>query len=144
MRVFMTALFVSLPAAAQALCMGGSSGGYCAAHHCGLLAGAVYAAVAVLGYWVLLQAVKETSTCIKRIGDVLGSVLVIVGLLGLLCALAGHVKSSLGKCWCGRAPAAAMTEPAPAEGLGEMPADHPEVAGMMPPCPLSKKGGKPR
>ena len=90
MRAFMTALFVSLPAAAQAMCMHGpSSGGCCASQYGGLLAGAVYAVVATLGYWVLLQAVKETSTCIKRIGDVLGSVLVVVGLLGLLCAVAG-------------------------------------------------------
>jgi lipopolysaccharide export LptBFGC system permease protein LptF len=107
----MAAVFVSLPAAAQAMCLSGSGAGCCAARHGGLLAGAAYAVVATLGYWVLLQAVKETSTCIKSIGDVLGSVLVIVGLLGLLCAVTGHIRSSLGRCCGGPAPAAMMAAP---------------------------------
>ena len=144
MRTWMTALFVSLPAAAQAMCLHGSGAGCCGAHHGGLLAGAAYAVVATLGYWVLLQAVKETSTCIKRIGDVLGSVLVIVGLLGLLCAVTGHIKNSLCQCCVGPGPHAMMTEPGPAEGLGEMPPGHPPVGGMMPQSPGAKKGGRPK
>jgi hypothetical protein len=136
----MTAAFVFLPAAAQAMCMAGAGAGCCGACHGGLIAGAAYAVVATLGYWVLLQAVKETSTCIKRIGDVLGSVLVIVGLLGLLCAVTGHVRNSLGKC-CGRQPGGMMM-PAPGQGpdtdMGMMPPGHPPVGEM----PAQKKAAK--
>jgi hypothetical protein len=142
MKALLSAFFVSLPAAAQAMCMTGSAGGCCGAHHGGLIAGAAYAVVATLGYWVLLQAVKESSTCIKRIGDVLGSILVIVGLLGLLCALVGHVRGSMGKCCTGSNPSVMMTQPGQAEGMGEMPPGHPPVNGMMPEGPGVKKGGK--
>ena len=64
MKTFLTVLSLSLPAAAQAMCMQGA-GGCCAPQHGGLVAGAVYAVVATLGYWVLLQAVKESSERIK-------------------------------------------------------------------------------
>jgi hypothetical protein len=135
MKTFLTALFVSLPAAAQAMCMHGAGGG-CAPQHGGLVAGAVYAVVATLGYWVLLQAVKESSTCIKRIGDVLGSVLVVVGLLGLLCAVAGHVKSSMRRC-CG-GPGPMMAAPGQPQGMGMMPPVADE------PAPAPKKAAKPK
>ena len=115
MKRLVTVALLSLPAAAQAMGMHGPDGG--CAGRCGaggLLAGALYAVVAVLGYWVLLQAVKETSACIKRIGDVLGSILVLIGLLGLLCATFGHVRhSQSGRCPVAGAPG--MTAPAPSE-----------------------------
>ena len=136
----MTALFVSLPAAAQAMCMHGFGAGGGVCHHGGLLAGAAYAVVATLGYWVLLQAVKESSTCIKRIGDVLGSVLVIVGLLGVLCSVAGHIKSSLSKCCCGRGPM--MTAPGQPQDMGMMSPEMPSAADAQ--ASVHKKGGKPQ
>jgi hypothetical protein len=107
------------------------------------MAGAAYAFIAVLGYWVLLQAVKETSNCIKRIGDVLGSILVVVGLLGLLCAVASHVKTAMHRCCCGgQGPAAAMTAPVSPQDMGEMPPGHPPVSGKTQEEPGGKKGGK--
>ena len=140
MKTFLTVLSLSLPAAAQAMCMQGA-GGCCAPQHGGLVAGAVYAVVATLGYWVLLQAVKESSTCIKRIGDVLGSVLVVVGLLGLLCAVTSHVKSSM-RC-CG-GPGPMMTAPGQPQGMGMgmMPPGYPAVGDE--PAPAPKKAAKPK
>jgi hypothetical protein len=133
----MTALFVSLPVAAQAACLFGPGAGCCSFHHGGLLAGAAYALVAVLGYWVLLQAVKETSVCVKRIGDVLGSILVIVGLVGLLCAVAGHIRGSMGKC-CAGGPM--MTAPGQPQGMGMMPPGHPSVEDDA--APAQRKAAK--
>jgi hypothetical protein len=140
MKALLTTFGVCLPAAAQAMCMTGSAAGCCAAPHGGLMGGAAYAVIATLGYWVLLHAVKETSTCIKRIGDVLGSVLVIVGLLGLLCAVTGHIRSSLGRCCGGQPPAAAMPAPEPGQDMGSLPPGHPPVGGGAP----AQKARKPK
>jgi len=134
MNGLMTSSLWALPAAAQGM---GMMPGYCHGGCHGILAGAAFAVVAVLGYWVLLQAVKETSTCIKRIGDVLGSVLVILGLLGLLCATVSHIKAAMGCCH-----RQCLTAP-PAEGMA-MPPGHPPVGGMIAPAPETKKGGKPK
>ena len=117
MKRLVTVALLSLPAAAlaQGMPMREPMMGGCCRHGAGgLMAGALYAVVAVLGYWVLTQAVKETSACIKRIGDVLGSMLVLIGLLGLLCATFGHVRhSQSGRCPVAGAPG--MTAPAPSE-----------------------------
>ena len=138
MKALLTAFFVFLPAAAQACMYGPSCGGPGLG---GLMVGAVYAGVAVLGYWVLLQAVKESaSLCIKRIGDVLGSVLVVVGLLGLLCAVAGHVKNSM--CQYGPGPGPMMMAPGQPPGMGMMPPGNPPIVDE--PAPAQKKAAKPK
>lgn len=151
MKKILTVVLLSLPAAAQAMCSPG--GGLCQSCRGGwvLASGALYAAVAVLGYWVLLQAVKETSACIKRIGDVLGSVLVVIGLLGLLCATFSHIKDSMARSVC---PAQAnMPQPShPDFMMGQMePGRQPQqpMGGMdqqqpAPSQPVEKKGRRPR
>jgi len=136
----MTSVFVSLPEAARAMGLSGCGSGCCAAHQGGLLTGAAYAVVATLGYWVLLQAVKETSACVRRIGDVLGSVLVIVGLLGVLCSVTGHIRNSLGK-RCG-GPGPMVMAPGEPQGMGLLPPGHPPVGDE--PAPAPKKAVKPR
>ncbi len=115
MKRLVTVALLSLPAAAlaQGMPMREPMMGGCCRHGAGgLMAGALYAVVAVLGYWVLTQAVKETSACIKRIGDVLGSILVLIGLLGLLCATFGHVRHSMCR-RCSMAAASSMMAPPP-------------------------------
>ena|GEM_PF-5513146 len=60
----------------------------------------LYSLVAALGYWVMQHAAKETANCVKRTGSVLGTVLVVIGLLGVLCGAASHVRKSLCKKSC--------------------------------------------
>jgi len=152
MKKILTMVLLSLPAAAQAMCSPG--GGPCQSCRGGwvLASGALYAAVAVLGYWVLLQAVKETSNCVKRIGDVLGSVLVVIGLVGLLCATFSHIKDSMARSVC---PAQAnMPQPShPDFMMGQMnPGQHQQQMGGMdqqqpapePSQPVEKKGRRSR
>ncbi|MCX5797305.1 MAG: hypothetical protein NTY77_17575 [Elusimicrobia bacterium] len=146
MRALMIALFVSLPAAAQNMPMPGPACGYTPQHDI-LLVGALYALVAVLGYWVLTQAVKETSTCIKRVGDVTGSVLVIVGLLGLLCAVAGHVRDAMRNSGSGptmMAPAQFQPGQPMSPGMGMMPSGQPAAGNEQAPAPKKEKAAKPK
>ncbi len=99
MKSFTTLLLLSLPAVARA-CMCGAPGGCCAPHgHGGLLAGALFAAVAALGYWVLQHADKQARKLIQRTGQITGFTLVVLGLAGLLCSVVGHVKDKA--CCCG-------------------------------------------
>lgn len=56
------------------------------------IAAALYALMAALGYWVLQHAAKETADYVKRTGQVLGWLLIVIGLLGLLCGVTSHVK----------------------------------------------------
>lgn len=96
MKGLITVFLLALPAAAQA--MGGEGGGAGCGGSCGQAVAAVYAILAALGYWVMHTACKETSNCVKKIGHVVGSVLVIIGLLGLLCGVGSHIKKSMKSC----------------------------------------------
>ncbi len=90
MKKIVTALFIfGLPMAANAMCMHGGGRGYGSWH----ASGAFYAALAVIGYWVLHHAVKETVNCVKRAGQVLGWVLLVLGLLGLVWGIGGRIKT---------------------------------------------------
>jgi Na+/H+-translocating membrane pyrophosphatase len=71
--------------------------------------------IAVLGYWVLLQAVKESAAWLKRSGYVLGGVLAVAGLLGLLCSVASHSRCSSSRSCL---------------GPGMMPPGHPPIGDM--------------
>ena len=83
---------MSLPAAAQAYGMsGGGHGG------CGYAGSVLFAALAVLGYWVLQHAGKETASYIKRTGIVLGITLLVIGLLGLLCGVGSHISQGMSR-----------------------------------------------
>ena len=93
MKIFLTLFFVALPAAAQACGMSG--GGY---GHGGCSSFAPFlicALIAALGYWVAQHSAKETANCIKRLGSVTGTILVVIGLLGILCAAGSHIKRSM-------------------------------------------------
>lgn len=95
MKILITLFFVALPAAAQACGgRGGEHGG------CGIAPFLICAIIAALGYWVAQHAAKETANCIKRMGAVTGTILVIIGLLGILCATGSHVKNSMGRHSC--------------------------------------------
>ena len=143
MKNLLTALLVSWPAAAQAMCMhGAGGGGCCAPHHGGLLLGVVFAVLAVLGYGVLQHADKQPGVLVKRAGLTLGLALLLAGLAGLLCAVASHVKSSMRNCCCGHSPSEAMMAPAPSRDMDEMPPGHPPIAAAMRQESGKKKGGE--
>lgn len=106
---------------------------------------ALYALIAALGYWTMQHAAKETANCVKRTGSVLGTALVVIGLLGVLCGIASHVKRSMfhhGTC-CG----AGMMQgdeledgaAAPmAAGMGGMPGMRGKKCGLKPAEPARK------
>ncbi|MBI5238875.1 MAG: hypothetical protein HY926_00240 [Elusimicrobia bacterium] len=137
-------LSLSLPATAQTAYGCGQSAGGCGSCADGLLAGAAYAVVAVLGYWVLLQAAKESGLWVKRIGNALAGVLMIAGVLGLLCALTCHSKSSANRSCAGPGPG--MMPPPHGMGMGMnpgmMPPGHPPIGDMGQPDAGARKGGK--
>lgn len=93
MKILLTLFFVALPAAAQACGMsgGGHGRGGCSSFAPFLIC----AVIAALGYWVAQHAAKETANGIKRLGSVTGTILVIIGLLGILCAAGSHIKRSM-------------------------------------------------
>jgi hypothetical protein len=140
MRYLPTAFFLSLPAAAQAMYGPGPAACGCASGPGGLLGGAAWAVVAVLGYWVLLQAVKESGVWIKRIGNALGGVLMVVGVLGMLCAVASHSKCA-GSRLCAVPGGMGPGQPF---AMGLMPPGHPPIGDMAPPDSGAKKVGKGR
>ncbi|MBI4801561.1 MAG: hypothetical protein HY796_03455 [Elusimicrobia bacterium] len=97
----LTAVFLmSLPASAHAMSMRGGAGN-CDSAIGGLMAAALYAAVAALGYWTLQHADKEAHNCVRRTGMTVGGLLVVVGLLGFLCGVAGHVRTAASSKTCG-------------------------------------------
>lgn len=94
MKILITLVLVAFPAAAQACGMSG--GGYMGGHGgCGFAPFLLCALIAALGYWVAQHAAKETANCIKRLGSVTGTILVIIGLLGILCAAGSHIKRNM-------------------------------------------------
>lgn len=104
MKALFALVLVGLPAGAQAMGMrmgmgGGGMGGY---PHGGGAHGAValYALLAALGYWVMQHAGKQEGKCTKRTGITVGTTLVIIGLLGVLCGVGSHIKSSMHSCKC--------------------------------------------
>jgi hypothetical protein len=146
MKSLMTICLLSLPAAAQAMGMrGGECGG--GPKYCVHLAIAIYSVLAVLGYWVLQRADKESGGLVKRTGRVIAWVLIIVGLLGVLCGVGAHIKSSMPECG-GNCPGKMMGNGPEREGEDEydlaakasaprMPQD-----GAKPPCPMRMQKGK--
>lgn len=98
MKILITLLFVALPAAAQAYAgygPGPGGPGGCAHGGCGFGPFLICAVIAALGYWVAQHAAKETANCIKRMGSITGTILVIIGLLGILCAAGSHIKRNM-------------------------------------------------
>ncbi|HBA60560.1 MAG TPA: hypothetical protein DCZ92_07035 [Elusimicrobia bacterium] len=95
MKILITMLLVSLPAAAQA---GGMYGGGHKAMMGMHFATLLYAVIAALGYWVLQHSAKETAAFVKRTGIGLGMFLVVVGMLGVLCGVGSHVKKQAPCC----------------------------------------------
>jgi hypothetical protein len=84
-----------------------------AAMHSGHIFVVLYAVLAVLGYWVTQHSVKETAVCVKRTGAVVGMALVVVGLLGMLCALLAHVRHSAWRCHAHEQPVMAQPQVTP-------------------------------
>jgi len=138
-KTLLTVLLTCWPAAAQAVCMTGT-GGCCMPHHGGLALGFLFAALAALGYGVLQHADRQNGSLVKRAGLTVGLILILLGLAGLLCAVAGHIKASCHKCCVGHGPSEAMMAPAPGGDVNELPAGHPPVGGMMRPESGKKKG----
>lgn len=98
MKILTTLFFVTLPAAAQAYAgYGPGPGGPGGCDHggCGFAPFLICAVIAALGYWVAQHAAKETANCVKRLGSVTGTVLVVIGLLGILCAAGSHIKRNM-------------------------------------------------
>lgn len=99
MKILITLFFMALPAAAQAYAgygPGPGGPGGCGPGGCSSFAPfLICALIAALGYWVAQHAAKETANCIKRMGAVTGTTLVIIGLLGILCAAGSHIKRNM-------------------------------------------------
>lgn len=96
MKIFITLFLATLPAAAHAYAGYGPGPGGCGHGGCGGFAPfLICAVIAALGYWVAQHAAKETANCIKRMGAVTGTILVIIGLLGILCAAGSHIKRNM-------------------------------------------------
>ena len=92
MKILISLFLVALPATAQACgAQGGGQGG------CGSAPFLLSSVIAALGYWVLQHSGKETAAYIKRTGIAVGLALLVIGLLGLMCALGSHVKKSCGR-----------------------------------------------
>jgi hypothetical protein len=92
MKKLFIALLLGAPVAAHAMGAHGMRfyGQSSAGTH---LAAVLYALLAALGYWVLQHAAKETAEYVKRTGQVLGGLFIVIGLLGLLCGVTSHVKN---------------------------------------------------
>jgi hypothetical protein len=58
---------------------------------CGHISGALMAATAALGWWILRQAEKDV-TLMRWTGRVVGWTLTAVGMCGFLCAAVSHAK----------------------------------------------------
>jgi hypothetical protein len=119
MKILTALLIVAAPAAAQAMGMkcampGGGCGSGAGTH----FAVGLYALLAALGYWVLQHSAKEAAGYVKRTGQALGWILAVVGLLGVLCGVAGHGRRMAHK--TGRCGGAEMTEPAKMGDMSEM------------------------
>ena len=98
MKTLMALILAGLPAGAQAMGMAGGMGMHGGGMRLGGFAhGAValYAILAALGYWVLQHAGKQEDKLIRRTGATVATVLIAVGLLGVLCGVVSHVKSSI-------------------------------------------------
>jgi len=97
MKAILALILVGLPAGAQAMGVHGGMGGY---PHGGGAHGAIalYSLLAALGYWVLQHAGKQEPKCIKRTGAAVGTIIIIVSLLGLLCGVGSHIKAGMRAC----------------------------------------------
>ncbi|PIU18022.1 MAG: hypothetical protein COT18_11345 [Elusimicrobia bacterium CG08_land_8_20_14_0_20_59_10] len=95
MKILMTMLLVSLPAAAQAAGMRHGMGQAAVGVH---LASVLYAALAALGYWVLQHASKEAAGLVKKTGMLVGTLIIVIGLLGVLCGVGSHIKRQTSCC----------------------------------------------
>ena len=131
MKMILAALTVFVPgivsACERCATMGGAAMGHgaCATGGgCGHLASVLMAATAALGYGVLHHSSKDSGAA-RRAGQVVGWVLVVIGLGGFLCGAAGHARKMGGmmKQQChasGEQGAGAM----------QMPPGHPPIDGM--------------
>lgn len=129
MKTLITICLLSFPAAAQAM---GMHGGGCGASGCSHLSAVLYAAIAALGYWVLQHSGKEADALVKNIGRVVAFILLVLGLLGFLCGIVGHMRSAGAHNKCGNCHQGMMGRGG--EGM-------PGGAGMMkggakPSCPM--------
>ncbi len=98
MKIFAALLLIALPAAARAGGMHGGGQWHGGGTHAAIV---FYGLFAALGYWVLQHAAKETACFVKKTGVVLGMALVIIGLMGVLCGVGSHIKTSLSRhCSC--------------------------------------------
>ena len=75
-------------------------------HGCGSgcthMAVGLYALLAALGYWIMQHSAKETANCVKRAGQILSWTFIVIGMMGILCGVASHVKNMCHKsCRCG-------------------------------------------
>jgi hypothetical protein len=147
MKTLMTVLLVSSPAAAQAMGMhgGGCGGGpKCCVH----LAIAIYAVLAVLGYWVMQRADKESGSLVKKTGGVIAWVLIIVGLLGVLCGVGAHIKGAMPHQCGGNCPHEMMGNGPEGENEDmngpavQAPASKMVKGGAKPSCPMHMQKGK--
>ncbi|MBI5744510.1 MAG: hypothetical protein HY952_08175 [Elusimicrobia bacterium] len=95
MKKLIAFLMVIMPAGAQAMEMGHGMGMMRGPHPMGVhFTVLLYGILAALGYFVLQHAVafKEPPKCFMVMGRLTGMVLIIVGLLGIFCGVAAHVK----------------------------------------------------
>lgn len=122
----------ALAASTAWACAGKAAGGCAHGGGCGTLGGALLAAIAALGYWTLSRAEKDSGAA-KRAGQATGWVLVVVGLLGFLCASASHIAKNSGRSSC-HAQESAAAYP----DVMRMPPGHPPLEGMA----EGKKGAK--
>lgn len=141
MKHLMAILTMVVPGVARACEHGAPMGGFMMGHgaagNSGHLSSVLLAGVSVLGYWVLHQSSKDSGS-VRRAGQVVGWVLLVVGLAGFLCGAASHARKMSGamKQCCATAEHAA--------GSMQMPSGHPPVDGMNTTVDvtITKKKGK--
>ncbi len=113
-------------------------------HHSGgaILGIVPLAAVAVAGWWVLRVNEKDGSGAVAWGGRIVGWTLVVVGLLGTLCAVAGHIKNQIVSAECCRGEGRDMMAGGDRrgwEGGTMMPPGHPPADGADKDSPAPKK-----
>ncbi|MEK7382596.1 MAG: hypothetical protein AAB262_04845 [Elusimicrobiota bacterium] len=123
MKMILSTLAMVVPGVVRA-CGHGAAMGDGMMRHGGHLPAVLLAGVSALGYWVLFQSSKDSGYS-RRAGQVVGWVLLVVGLAGFLCGAASHARKM------GGAMRQCRATGEHASGAMQMPPGHPQIGGKL-------------